>query len=67
MTLYLLKYGETMALLVKEQKALEKLEQSFKNYYVVVLGEDSDDLGIDSSKTPEERILHLAMMLDGSY
>ena len=56
-----------MALLVKEQKALEKLEQAFKNYYVVVLGEDSDDLGIDSSKTPEERILHLAMMLDGSY
>ena len=57
----------TVALLVKEHKALEKLEQSFINYYVVVLGEDEKDLGIDSSKTPEERMLYLAMMLDSSY
>ena len=56
-----------MALLVKELKALEKLEQSFKNYYVIVLGEDQNDLEINSSKTPEERMLYLAMMLDSSY
>lgn len=56
-----------MALLVKEQKALAKLEQSFKNYSAIVLGEDIEDLGIDPSKTPEERILHLAMLLDSSY
>jgi hypothetical protein len=57
----------TVALLVKELKALEKLEQSFINYYVVVLGENLEDLGIDSSKTTEERMLYLAMMLDSSY
>jgi hypothetical protein len=57
----------TVALLVKELKALEKLEQSFKNYYVIVLGEDQNDLEINSSKTPEERMLYLAMMLDSSY
>jgi hypothetical protein len=56
-----------VALLVKELKALEKLEQSFKSYYVVVLGENTEDLGIDSNKTTEERMLHLAMMLDASY
>lgn len=56
-----------MSLLVKERKALEKLEQSFISYFVVVLGESQEDLGIDISKTPEERILHLAMMLDSSY
>jgi len=56
-----------VALLVKERKALEKLEKSFINYYVVVLGEDPENLDIDSNKTPEERILHLAMMLDSSY
>lgn len=56
-----------MALLVKEQKALAQLEQAFKNYYVIVLGEDPEDLGIDPTKTPEERILYLATMLNTSY
>ena len=55
-----------MALLVKEQKALAKLEQAFVNYCLTVAGHDvSED--IDSSKTPEERLLQLAAILDGSY
>lgn len=56
-----------MALLVKEKKALERLEQSFKSYIAIVAGEDGEDLGIDTTKSPEERILHLAMLLDTSY
>ena len=56
-----------MALLVKEQKALSQLEQSFKNYVTIVMGENDEDLGIDSTKTPEERMLYLAMLLDTSY
>lgn len=54
-----------MGLLIKEQKALDKLEQSFINYYLVVLGEDISD-EIDKTKTPEERILQLSVFLDGS-
>jgi hypothetical protein len=65
--LYLLIYGEIMALLVKEQKALSQLEQAFKNYYAILLGENPEDLGIDSTKTPEERMLYLAAMLNTSY
>lgn len=56
-----------MALLVKEQKALSQLEQAFKNYYAILLGENPEDLGIDSTKTPEERMLYLAAMLNTSY
>jgi hypothetical protein len=56
-----------MALLVKEQKALAQLEQSFKNYYSIVVGEDPEDLGIDPTKTPEERMLYLASWLNTSY
>jgi hypothetical protein len=56
-----------MALLVKEQKALAQLEQAFKNYYSVVLGSNPEDLDIDSSKTPEERMLYLSSLLNTSY
>lgn len=56
-----------MALLVKEQKALSQLEQAFKNYYTVLLGENPEDLGIDPNKSPEERMLYLATMLNTSY
>ena len=49
-----------MALLVKEQRALSQLEAAFCFYYEKVLG---IDLVIDSSKTPEERLLFLATEL----
>jgi len=49
-----------MALLVKERKALEQLEQAFITYYEKVLGLE---LSIDSSKTIEERLLFLAVEL----
>lgn len=49
-----------MALLVKERKALERLETSFQRYFKHFYKEAE----IDTSKTPEERILHLAMLLD---
>jgi len=52
-----------MALLVKERKALEKLEQSFKTYFSIVSGED---VVIDASLSVEERILYLSVLLDGS-
>lgn len=53
-----------MALLVKERKALEKLEQSFETYFKSICMENLEDLGIDSTKTPEERILYLSVLLD---
>lgn len=56
-----------MALLVKERKALEKLEQAFINYYTVVVGEPGIAENIDSNKTPEERLLQLSVLLDSSY
>jgi len=56
-----------MALLVKEQKALTQLEQAFKNYYVILLGEDPEDLGIDPTKTPEERMFYFASWLNTIY
>jgi hypothetical protein len=65
--LYLLNYEDIMALLVKEAKALARLEQSFKNYLTIVHGQDPDDLGIDSAKTVEERLLYLSALLDSSY
>jgi hypothetical protein len=58
---------QNMALLVKELKALNKLEQSFKTYFTIVVGEDAEDLGIDDTKSVEQRLLHLAMLLDTSY
>lgn len=49
-----------MALLVREQQALAKLEQAFVQYYKTVLGQD---LVIDSSKRPDERLMFLAVEL----
>lgn len=46
-----------MTLLVKEQKALEKLEDSLIAYYGVMLGEQIE---IDRTKTVEERLLFLS-------
>jgi hypothetical protein len=51
-----------MALLVKEQKALEQLEQSLVTYYAIMLGEE---LVIDTSKTVEERLLFLSVHING--
>lgn len=56
-----------MALLVKEKKALEQLEQSFINYFSIVIGNPEIAEDIDTTKTPEERLLQLATLLDGSY
>ncbi len=49
-----------MALLVKERKALEQLEQAFVQYYEQIL---HLELAIDTTKTPEERLLFLAVEL----
>lgn len=51
-----------MALLVKERKALEQLEQSLVTYYAIMLGETLD---IDSSKSIEERLLFLSVHING--
>jgi hypothetical protein len=51
-----------MALLVKEQKALHKLEDSLIAYYGIMLGET---LEIDTSKTVEERLLFLSVHING--
>jgi hypothetical protein len=51
-----------MALLVKEQKALDTLEQSLVTYYAVMLGEE---LVIDTYKTVEERLLFLSVHING--
>lgn len=67
MALYLLNYGVGMALLVKERKALEQLEQAFINYLTVVLGQNPEEIDIDSSKSPEERLLYLSVLLNSSY
>ena len=56
-----------MALLVKEAKALAHLEQAFKNYLTTVHGQDPDNLEIDSTKTVEERLLYLSVLLNSSY
>jgi hypothetical protein len=56
--------GNIMALLVNEQRALEKLEDTFIAYFGVVAGEDISD-EIDRNKTPEERMLFLATLLKG--
>ena len=44
-------------MLVKDRKAVEKLELAIVTYYAVMLG---DDLVIDTTKTLEERILFVA-------
>ncbi len=51
-----------MALLVKERKALEHLEQALVTYYAVMLGES---LEIDTSKTVEERLMFLSVHITG--
>ena len=51
-----------MALLVKERKALEQLEQSLVSYYAIMLGEE---LVIDMNKTIEERLLFLSVHIKG--
>lgn len=51
-----------MALLVKEQKALEKLEDSLITYYGIMLGEQ---LEINRTKTVEERLLFLSVHING--
>jgi hypothetical protein len=50
-----------MALLVKERKALEQLEQAFVRYYEQIL---NLELEVDRSKTVEERLLFLAVELN---
>lgn len=55
-----------MAMLVKEKRALEKLEDAFISYFGAVGGEDISD-EIDRSKSPEERMLFLSVLLDGAY
>jgi hypothetical protein len=52
-----------MALLVKEQKALQQLEDAFKEYYRILLDKE---LHIDTNKTVEERLLFLASELSCS-
>jgi hypothetical protein len=52
-----------MALLVKEQKALLQLEQAYKKYWSILLGEE---LHIDDNKTVEERLIFLATQLSCS-
>lgn len=49
-----------MALLVKEKKALDALERAFIDYYEQML---HLELVVDTSKTPEERLLFLATEL----
>ena len=49
-----------MALLVKEQKALQQLEDAFKEYYRTLLDKE---IYIDTNKTVEERLLFLASEL----
>lgn len=56
-----------MALLVKERKALEQLEQAFVNYLTIVHGQSPDEVDIDNTKSPEERILYLLVLLNSSY
>ena len=51
-----------MALLVKELRALEQLEQSLVTYYAIMLGEE---LVIDIYKTVEERLLFLSVHING--
>lgn len=51
-----------MALLVKERKALEHLEQSLFTYYAVMLGEE---LHIDTTKTIEERLYFVSVHITG--
>jgi len=50
-----------MALLENEQAALEQLEQSVTDFYIIVVG---DDLEIDKTKTVEERLLALSKLID---
>lgn len=57
--------GAIMALLVKEKKALEKLEDSFIGYFAVIGGDDISD-EIDREASPEERLLKLSVLLDGA-
>jgi len=49
-----------MALLVKEQKALESLEEAYKVYTSILLGEE---VYIDTTKSVEERLYFLATEL----
>lgn len=56
-----------MALLVKERKALEQLELAFKNYLTIVHGQNPEEIEIDNTKSPEERILYLSVLLNSSY
>lgn len=51
-----------MALLVKERKALEHLEQALVTYYAVMLGEE---LHIDTTKTIEERLYFISVHITG--
>ncbi len=50
-----------MALLVKELKALEQLEQAIVTYYAIMLGEE---LIIDRTKSIEERLLFLSAQVE---
>ncbi len=52
---------EKMALLVKERKALEQLEQAFVRYYEQIL---HLDLVVDQTKSVEERLLFLPFELN---
>jgi hypothetical protein len=51
-----------MALLIKERKALEQLEQSLVTYYSIMLGEN---LEINTSASIEERLLFLSVHISG--
>lgn len=51
-----------MALLVKELRALEQLEQSLVTYYAIMLAEE---IQIDITKTIEERLLFLSVHING--
>ena len=44
-------------MLVRDKKAIEKLEAAIVTYYSIMLG---DDLVVDTTKTLEERILFVA-------
>lgn len=54
-----------MALLVKEKRALEKLEDSFIGYFAVIGGDDISD-EINREISIEERLLKLTVLLDGA-
>ena len=58
---YLIIEKKQMALLVKERKALEQLEQAFVRYYEQIL---HLELVVDHSTTVEERLLFLAAELN---